>query len=165
MAFDQVSGVPAGVIRVISDGFVDPVRAFSKSACTISREHVSSGMGTKSLGMIGCIFAENWPLEGGIESRFWGTGWGAKGDFIHYSYLYPYIFESSTHIFFEVDFRPLRVHFRREPATIFRKYMPSGIGTKSLEMIGCIFAENGPLENGIGSSFWGTGWGANGDVR
>ena len=40
-----------------------------------------SGMGTESLGMIGCIFAENGPLEGGIESSFWGTGWGAKGDF------------------------------------------------------------------------------------
>ena len=31
--------------------------------------------------MIGCIFAENGPLEGGIESSFWGTDWGAKGDF------------------------------------------------------------------------------------
>ena len=38
-------------------------------------------MGTESLGMIGCIFAENGPLEGGIESSFSGTGWGAKGDF------------------------------------------------------------------------------------
>ena len=48
-------------------------------------------MGTESLGVIGCIFAENGPLEGGIESSFWGTGWGAKGDFMRYSYLYPYI--------------------------------------------------------------------------
>ena len=24
---------------------------------------------------------ENGPLEGGIEASFWGTGWGAKGDF------------------------------------------------------------------------------------
>ena len=38
-------------------------------------------MGTESLGMIGCIFAENGPLEGGIESSFSGTGWGAQGDF------------------------------------------------------------------------------------
>ena len=60
---------------------------------------MASGMGTDSLGMIGCIFAENGPLEGGIESSFWGTGWGARGDFIHYSYLYPYIFESRTPIF------------------------------------------------------------------
>ena len=49
--------------------------------------------------MIGCIFAEIGPLEGGIESSFWGTGWGAKGDFIRYSYLYPYIFESRTQPF------------------------------------------------------------------
>ena len=55
-----------------------------------------SGMGTESLEVIGCIFAENGPLEGGIESSFWGTGWGAKGDFMRYSYLYQYIFESRT---------------------------------------------------------------------
>ena len=60
-----------------------------------------SGMGTESLRVIGCIFAENGPLLGGIESSFWGTGWGAKGDFMRYSYLYPYIFESRTHTFFE----------------------------------------------------------------
>ena len=58
-------------------------------------------MGTESLGVIGCIFAENGTLEGGIESSFWGTGWGAKGDFMRYSYLYPYIFESRTHTYFE----------------------------------------------------------------
>ena len=130
-------------------------------------------MGTESLGVIGCIFAEIGPLEGGIESSFWGTGWGAKGDFMRYSYLYPYIFEWRTHTFskahalcythskvgndqmhirgemtsgkwtlsgfvrsrpeslwwFEVDFWPLSVHFRRGPPTIFRKHMPSGMGT------------------------------------
>ena len=31
--------------------------------------------------MIECIFAENGPLECGIESSFSGTGRGAKGDF------------------------------------------------------------------------------------
>ena len=166
-------------------------------------------MGTESLRVIGCIFAENGPLEGGIESSFWGTGWGAKGDFMRYSYLYPYIFESRTHTFFEstcpelyaqqswewsdayswrndsgrltlsgfvrsrleslwwfeVDFWPRSVHFRRGPPTIFRKHMPSGMGTESLGVIGCIFAENGPLEGGIEASFWGTGWGAKGDFR
>ena len=30
--------------------------------------------------MIGCIFAENGPLEGVIESSFSGTGRGAQGD-------------------------------------------------------------------------------------
>ena len=61
---------------------------------------------------------------------------------------------------FEVDFWPIRVHFRRVFPTIFRKHMPWGIGTESLGLIGCIFAENGPLESGIESSFSGTGWGA-----
>ena len=101
MALNLVSGEPAGVLRVISDGFLAPIRAFSKGALTIFRKHMPSGMGTDSLGMIGCIFAENGPWEGGIESSFWGTGWGAKGDFMRYSYLYLYIFESRTHTFFE----------------------------------------------------------------
>ena len=166
-------------------------------------------MGTESLGTIRCIFAENGPLEGGVESSFSGTGWGAKGDFIRYSYLYPYIFESRTHTFFEstcpelyaqqswewsdayswrndiwkVNFKrvckkPTRVlmviwsgflahtrAFSKGAPTIFRKHMPWGIGTESLGLIGCIFAENGPLEGGIESSFSGTGWGAKGDFR
>ena len=32
MALNLVSGVPAGVLRVISDGFLAPIRAFSKRA-------------------------------------------------------------------------------------------------------------------------------------
>ena len=74
---------------------------FGRGLRTVFRKHMPSGIGTESLGMIGCIFAENGSLEGGIESCFWGTGWGSKGDFIRYSYLYPYIFESRTHTFFE----------------------------------------------------------------
>ena len=101
MALNQVSVVPVGVLRVISGGFLTPTRAFSKGAPTIFRKHMPSGMGTESLGTIRCIFAENGPLEGGVESSFSGTGWDAKGDFIRYSYLYPYIFESRTHTFFE----------------------------------------------------------------
>ena len=89
------------MLRVISDGFLASIRAFSKGAPTIFWKHMPWGIGTESLGMIGCIFAENGPLEGGIESSFRGTGRGAKGDFIRYSYLYPYIFESRTHTFFE----------------------------------------------------------------
>ena len=95
--------------------------------------------------MIRCIFAENGPLEGGIESSFSDTGWGAKGDFRWIFGPNPYIFEGGP--------------------TIFRKHMPSGMGTESLGMIGCIFAENGPLEGGIESNFSGTGWGAKGDFR
>ena len=166
-------------------------------------------MGTDSLGTIGCIFAENGPFEGGVESSFSGTGWGAKGDFRRYSYLKPYIFESRTRTFFEstcpeiyaqqswewsdayswrnylwkVNFKrgwkkPTGVlmviwsgflahtrAFSKGPLTIYRKQMPWGIGTESLGMIRCIFAENGPLEGGIESSFSDTGWGAKGDFR
>ena len=74
---------------------------FERKSPIIFRKHMASGIGTESLGMIRCIFAENVRLEGGIESSFWGTGWGAKGDFIRYPYLYPYIFESRTHTFYE----------------------------------------------------------------
>ena len=84
---NQISVVPAGVLRVISDRFLTPTRAFSKGPPTIFRKHMPSGMGTDSLGTIGCIFAENGPLEGGVESSFSGTGWGAKGDFRRYSYI------------------------------------------------------------------------------
>ena len=88
MALNQVSGVPAVVLRVISYVILTYTRTFSNVE--------PSGMGIESLGKIGCIFEENGPLEGSIESSFWGTGWGAKGDFIRYSYLYPYLFESRT---------------------------------------------------------------------
>ena len=146
MALNQVSVVPVGVLRVISGGFFTPTRAFSKGAPTIFRKHMPSGMGTESLGTIKCIFAENGPLEGGIESSFSGTGWGAKGDFRWIFYPHPCIFEGG-------------------PPTIFRKHMPSGMGTESLGTIKCIFAENGPLEGGVESSFSGTGWGAKGVLR
>ena len=101
MALNQVSVVPAGVLRVILDGFWSPIRAFSEGSPTNFRKQMPWGIGTESLGMIGCIFAENGPFECGIESSFNGTGWGTKGDFIRHSYLYPYIFEWRTHTLFE----------------------------------------------------------------
>ena len=101
MASKLVSGVPAGVLRVISDGFLAPIRSFSKGAPHHFPKAHALRYGHRKFGVIGCIFAENGPLEGGIESSFWGTGWGAKGDFMRYSYLYPYIFESRTPTFFE----------------------------------------------------------------
>ena len=119
---------------------------FRREPLTIFRKHIPSVMGTESLGVIGCIFAENGPLECRIESSFSGTGWGAKGDFRWIFGPNPCIFEGG-------------------PPTIFRKQMPSGMGTESLGVIGCIFAENGPLECRIESSFSGTGWGAKGDFR
>ena len=100
-------------------------------------------MGTESLGVIGCIFAENGPLECRIESSFSGTDWAAKGDFRWIFGPNPCIFEGGPH------------HFLKATA----------MGTESLGVIACIFAENGPLECRIESSFWGTGWGAKGDFR
>ena len=117
---------------------------FETGPAPFFRMHMPSGMGAESLGMIGCIFAENGHLESGIGASFSGTGWGAKGDFRWIFYPNAFIFEGP-------------------PSTIFRKHMPSGIGTESFGMIGCIFAENGPLEGGIESSFSGTGWGVKGD--
>ena len=49
--------------------------------------------------MIGCILAQNGPLEGGIESSFSGTGWGAKGDFRWIFGPNPFIFGGSPHHF------------------------------------------------------------------
>ena len=167
-------------------------------------------MGTESLGVIGCIFAENGPLEGGIESSFWGTGWGAKGDFMRYSYLYPYIFESRTHTFFESTCPELyaqqswewsdayswrndlwKVNFKRvceKPAGVLMVIWSGFLAPKRSFSKGAphhfpkahalryghrkfgndrmhIRGEWAPLEGGIESSFWGTGWGAKGDFR
>ena len=189
------SGVPAGVLRVISDGFLASIRSFSKGAPTIFRKHMPWGMGTESVGMIGCIFGENGPLEGGIEWNLNGTVRGTKGEFR------PYLFESKCpelcaqqswewsdeyswrNDLCKVEFErvckkpagvlmviwsgflaPTRAFSKGAP-TIFRKHMPSGMGTESLGVIRCIFAENGPLEGGIEASFWGTGWCAKGDFR
>ena len=51
---------------------------------SIFRKAMPWGIGTASYGMIGCIFAENGPLEGGLESSLNGTVRGTKGDFIHF---------------------------------------------------------------------------------
>ena len=48
-----------------------------------------------------------------------------------------------------MEFGPEHVHFRTGPPTIVRKHMSSGMSTESLGVIGCIFAENGPLGGGI----------------
>ena len=99
VAFNQVSVVPTRVLRVISDGFCAPTRALSEKDPTIFRKHLPWGIGTESVGMIGCIFAENGPLEGGIESSFSGTGWGAKGDFRWIFGPNPCIFGRGPHHF------------------------------------------------------------------
>ena len=98
------------------------------------------------MGMIGCIFAENGPLEVALNQVSADTGWGAKGDF-------------------RWIFLPQPVHFRRAPPPHFPKAHALRYGHRNLGMIRCIFAENGPLEGGIESSFSDTGWGAKGDFR
>ena len=146
MALNQVSAVPAGVLRVISDVVLTYTRKFSnREPIPFSRAHAlrytHSKVGNDQMHIRGEITAEKLTLSGVLRSRPESLWW------------------------FEVDFWPIRVHFRRGPHTIFRKHMPWGIGTESLGMIRCIFAENGPLEGGIESSFSDTGWGAKGDFR
>ena len=100
MALNQVSVIPAGVLRVISGGFLTPTRAFSRGPPPFF-ESTCPQVWAQTVWGRSCIFAENGPLESGVESSFSGTTWGAKGDFRRCSYLYPYIFESRTHTFFE----------------------------------------------------------------
>ena len=110
------------------------------------RRNVSThGMGTESLRMIGCIFAENGPLEGGIESNFSGTGWGAKGYFRWIFDPNPCIFEGGPH------------HFPKAHAL---RYGHRQFGDDRVYI-----RWEWPLEGGVESSFSGTGWGAKGDFR
>ena len=146
MALNQVSAVPAGVLRVISDVVLTYTRTFSnREPIPFSKAHAlrytHSKVGNDQMHIRGEITSEKLTLSGVVRSRPESLWW------------------------FEVDFWPIRVHFRRGPPTIFRKHMSWGIGTESLGMIRCIFAENGPLEGGIESSFSDTGWGAKGDFR
>ena len=53
------------------------------------------------MGMIRCIFAENGPLEGGIELSFSDNGWGANGDLWWIFDPNPYIFEGGPPPFSE----------------------------------------------------------------
>ena len=101
-------------------------------------------MGTESLGTIKCIFAENGPLEGGVESSFSGTGWGAKG-------VFRWIFDPNPFI------------FERGPPPFSESTCPQVWAQKVWGRSDGIFAENGPLEGGVESRFSGTGWGAKGD--
>ena len=134
----------AGVLTVIWSGFLASTHAFSKGNSTIFRKHTPWGIGTDGLGMMGCIFAENGPLKSGIEVIFSWTGWGAKGDFRWIFGLYPWIFEGV-------------------PSPLSREHVSWDVGIESLGMTGYIYAENGALEGGIGSSLNGTVRGGKGD--
>ena len=138
--------VPAGVLRVISCVILTYTRTFSNGEpIPFSKAHAlsytHSKVGNDQMHIRGEMTSGKWTLSGFVRSR------------------------PESLLWFEVDFWPLSVHFRRGPPAIFRKHIPSGMGTESLGMIGCIFAENGPLEGGTESSFSGTGWGAKGDFR
>ena len=146
MALNPISGVPAGVLRVISYVILTYTRTFSnRELLPFSKAHAlrytHSKVGNDQMHSRGEMTSRMSTLSGFVRSRPQSLWW------------------------FEVDFWPIRVHFRRAPPTIFRKHMPWGIVTESLGIIGYIFAENGPLEGGIESSFSGTGWGAKGDFR
>ena len=97
--FSRVCKKLAWVLTVIWSGFLALRMHFRRRFPTIFRKHMPWGIGTESLWMIGCIFVENGPLESCIESSLNGTVCGAKGDFIRFSYLYPYM--SRTHTFLE----------------------------------------------------------------
>ena len=125
--------VPSEVLRVNLDVFLTYTRTFSNrepipfsKANALSYAH--SKVGNDQMHIRGEMTSAKWSLSGFVRSRPGSLWW------------------------FEVDFWPLRVHFRRGPPTIFRKHMPWGMGTEILGMIGCIFAENGPLEGGIESN-------------
>ena len=71
MALNQVSVVPAGVLRVISGGFFTLTRAFSKRAPHhFPKAHALRYGHRKFRDDRIYIFAENGPLEGGVESSF-----------------------------------------------------------------------------------------------
>ena len=144
MALNQVSVVPAGVLRVISYIILTYTRTFSNGkpipySKTQALSYTHSRVGNDQMHIRGEMTSGKWTLSGFVRSRPESLWW------------------------FRVDFWHLRMHFSKGAPTIFRKFDPSGMGTESLGMIGCIFAENGPLECGIESSFSGTGWGAKGD--
>ena len=145
MALNQVSELPAGVLRVISYVILSYTRTFSNEVPTIfskayALSYTYSKVGNDQMHIRGDMTCGKWTLSGFVRSR------------------------PESLLWFEVSFLALRVLIRRT-STILQRHMPSGMGTESLGMIGCIFAENRPLESGIESSFWGTGWGAKGDFR
>ena len=101
MALNQVSVVPAGVLRVISDGFLSPTRAFSKRAPHHFPKAHALRYGHRKFGDDRIYIRGEWALRRWHWIKFQHYGWRAKGDFIRYSYMYPYIFESRTDTFFE----------------------------------------------------------------
>ena len=137
---------PARFLMVIWSGFLAPTRAFSKGGTHHFPKAHALRYGHRKFGNDRMYIRGEWALRKWQSIKFQWYRLGCQG-------------------WFQMDFGPQPVHFRKEPSNIFRKHIPWGIGTEKLGMIGCIFAENGPLKGGIESSFNGTGWGAKGDFR
>ena len=93
------SGVPAGVLRVISDGFLASIRAFSKGAPHHFPKARALRYGHKKFGNDRMYIRGEWALRRWHWIEFWGTGGGAKGDFRWIFSLNPCIFEGGPHHF------------------------------------------------------------------
>ena len=108
-------------------------------------EHPCHSYTNERFGMIGCIFAENGPLECGIEVSFIGAGWDSKGNF---RWVLAF-----THA------------LSKGPPLHFRKHMPWGISTAKLGMIGCVFVEKWLLESGFLAGLYEDGRRPYGDMK
>ena len=117
------------VLRGVSGGILSSTHAFSKRALSFFQKHTFQSMGTYNFRVIGGIFAENGLLEGGLKVSFKCIDCGDKGDF-------RWVFLASTHA------------FSKGALFIFQKPMRRGMSSEIVRMMGCIFAENGPVENG-----------------
>ena len=96
MALNQVSEVPAGVLRVISCVILTYTRTFSnREPIPFSKAHAlsytHSKVGNDQMHIRGEMTSGKWTLSGFVRSRPESLWW------------------------FEVDFWPLSVHFRRGP--------------------------------------------------
>ena len=127
MALNQVSVVPAGVLRVISDGFLTPTRAFSKGAPHHFPKAHALRYGHRQFGDDRVYIRWEWALRRWRWIKFqryrlWCLGW------------------------FQTLFLPIPVHFRIANPYLFRKHMPWDIRTAKFGMIRCIFVEKLPLK-------------------
>ena len=127
MDFKRVCKTPARVLTLNSCGFFTSTRAFSKGDSLYFPKAHALRYGCRKCGNDWMYISGEWAF------RKW-----------HWSKFQWYRPECSGWI--QMHFWPLPMHFGREPPFIFRNHMPWGISTYDLGMIGCIFAENGPLK-------------------
>ena len=123
--FKRVCKKPTGVVIVIWSGFLAPTRSFSKGGPHHFPKAHALRYGHRKFGNHRMYIRGEWAFRRWHWIKFQWYRLGCLG-------------------WFQMDFWLQSVHFRRRTPTIFRQRMPSGMGTESLGMIGCIFAENGP---------------------